>query len=84
MVLLVLAAFAGGIASALAGWAEATGDFSLRKFLKSIIAAAIAAVGFAVLYPAGPVPLAAILSAFLAGAGADVLSNRVEGIVAKR
>ena len=84
MLILALAVFLGGIVSALAGWADSSDSFNVRKFLKSGIAALIAGGVWAV--GQGDVtatpPMAVV--AFLTGAGADVLSNRIMGTLAKR
>ena len=72
-------AFLGGVVSSLIGWIGTTEPFVPRKFLSSVIRGLIAGVVFAIGYQfqqAG-VTIMDILVAFIAGAGADSLGNRI-------
>ena len=75
-----LAAGGGGIVAALAGWADNGGAFEPRQFLSSVIRALVAGGAFAIGYHFnGTVGVSDIIVAFIAGAGVDVLGNRVAG-----
>lgn len=84
MFTLIALAFAGGIVSALAGWANSAEPFNSRKFLKSGIAALIAGGAWALSMADTAVTARMMVLAFLAGAGVDVLSNRALSVLAKR
>jgi len=77
---IALAAFVGGVVAALLGWLESGEAFDLRKFggsvVRSLIAGVVLALGSGL---AGPVDMAALLYAFLGGAGVDVIGNRLAG-----
>jgi hypothetical protein len=75
---LALAAFAGGVVSALLGWLESGESFNRRKFGGSAVRALIAAAVFAVGYDmGGSVGALDLLYAFMGGAGVDVIGNRI-------
>lgn len=74
------AALGGGLTAALLGWLESKEAFSARKFCSSAVRALLAAVLFALTYQfAGEPSTVDFFYAFLAGAGVDVLGNRVSG-----
>uniref|UniRef100_A0A6M3K3A2 Uncharacterized protein n=1 Tax=viral metagenome TaxID=1070528 RepID=A0A6M3K3A2_9ZZZZ len=76
------AAFGGGIASAIMGWLDSGEVFIARKFTASIIRALVAGGVFAVGYTLiGGVTVMDIIIAFVAGAGVDVLGNRIAGSI---
>lgn len=80
VVWIALAAFLGGIMSATFGWLDSHEPFSAKKFGRSVGAALIAAVVFAVGYNlVGSIGARDLFIALLGGAGVDVLSNRVLG-----
>ncbi|MFW6125474.1 MAG: hypothetical protein ACOC58_00050 [Chloroflexota bacterium] len=82
ILLVALAAFGGGVVSAALGWLESGEPFEARKFASSALRAFLAGAGFAAAYTfAGPVAMLDILTAFLAGAGVDVLGNRLAGSI---
>ena len=77
-----LAAFGGGIASAVMGWLDSGEVFEGRKFSSSVIRALVAGGVFAIGYTlVGGVTILDIFIAFVAGAGVDVLGNRVAGSI---
>ena len=77
-----LAACAGGIFSAILGWLESGVTFNGRKFAASALRALTAGIVFAVGYTiAGNVTIMDIAIAFVAGAGFDVLGNRLAGSI---
>lgn len=77
-----LSAFGGGIAAAIMGWLDSGEQFVTRKFTSSLIRALVAGVVFAVGYTIiGGVTIMDIIIAFCAGAGVDVLGNRVAGSI---
>jgi hypothetical protein len=80
---LVVAAFIGGIVAALLGWLDSGETFAPRKFLSSILRALVAAAVFAVGYTITPVlaGILGVITAFLAGAGVDVIGNRLAGSI---
>lgn len=75
------AAFIGGLVDGALGWLGKGTPFSGRKFVPNILRALTAGGGIALAYPflesMGLWP--AILAAFLAGAGVDVLGHRIAG-----
>lgn len=77
-----VAAFLGGIASGTLGYLDSGEAFQLRKFMASVVRALIAAVIFAISYTYNnhvtPIDFGI---AFIAGAGVDVLGNRVSGAI---
>jgi len=77
-----LAAFGGGIASAIMGWLDSGEYFEGRVFMASVLRALFAGGVFAVGYTlVGGVTVMDIIIAFCAGAGVDVLGNRVAGSI---
>lgn len=80
---LAIAAFLGGILAALLGWLDSGEAFAPRKFTSSAIRALLAAAVFAIGYIATPVlaGLLGVIAAFLAGAGVDVIGNRLAGSI---
>jgi hypothetical protein len=70
----------GGVVVALLGWLESSEPFNIRKFggsvIRALIAGAIFAAGYEMSDPAGWRDL---FYAFLAGAGVDVIGNRIAG-----
>ena len=82
---IALAAFVGGILAAIAGWLETQEPFNPRKFGSSSVRALLAAVGVAIAYSyANDLSALDIAMALLAGAGVDVLGNRVAGAITAR
>ncbi|KTB47837.1 hypothetical protein DEALK_06820 [Dehalogenimonas alkenigignens] len=77
---IALAALLGGAVAAALGWLESKEAFDLRKFGSSIFRSLIAGMVLALSSSlAGPVDVAALLYAFLGGAGVDVIGNRLSG-----
>ena len=78
-----LSAFGGGIASAIMGWMDSGEIFIGRKFASSVIRALIAGGVFAVGYQlaGSSISIMDIVIAFVAGAGVDVLGNRIAGSI---
>lgn len=86
VLIIASAAFAGAIIAALAGYLDSQASFNVRKFLSSALRAVLAAVGYAVVYhySASGLTTLDVATAFLGGAGVDVLGNRMTGyLVAK-
>lgn len=80
-----LAAFLGGVVTALLGWTESNQPFDAKKFMSSVIRALIAGVGIAAAFDyGGSIGPLSYFIAFLAGAGVDVGGNRVAGAIAAR
>ena len=77
-----LAAFGGGIVSALLGWLESGESFIARKFASSVLRSLVAGAAFAITYAVvGEPDMMSIIVAFMAGAGVDVLGNRLAGSI---
>jgi hypothetical protein len=75
---IALAALAGGLAAAFAGWLESHEPFNWRKFASSALRALVAGAVFAAGYElSGMVGILDLFYAFLGGAGVDVLGNRI-------
>ena len=82
MIFVALAAFGGGLLSALLGWLDSKEPFDGRKFSKSVGVALLTALGFAVGYSfADGVGTKDIFLAVLGGASADSLTNRLVGAI---
>lgn len=85
VVLIAVAAFLGGIIAALIGWLETQAPFNPRKFAASVTRALVAAIGIAVAYTyVNSLSALDIAMAVLAGAGVDVLGNRIAGAITAR
>lgn len=85
IILIALAAFCGGILSALLGWLDSAEPFNGRKFSKSVLFALFAGFFFAVGYSfTDSIGVKDILLAVLAGAGVDGLSNRIIGAISEK
>ena len=80
-----LAAFVGGITTALLGWSEASAPWNWKKFSSSIIRSLVGAVAIAAAmdYSGATAPIIYLL-AFLSGAGVEVGGNRIAGAITKR
>lgn len=77
LVYIALAAFAGGMLSAILGWIDSSEPFNVRKFGRSLIFALLSGVAFGVGYNfVGQVGVRDLFLALLSGAGVDVLSHR--------
>ncbi len=75
-------AFFGGICSAILGWLDSGEAFIGRKFASSVLRSLVAGIVFAIGYTlTGKVTIMDIVIAFVAGAGVDVLGNRIAGAV---
>jgi len=82
---IALLACAGGIVSALLGWLDSGEPFVPRKFMASVVRALIAGVVFAVGYTlVDGISNLDLFTAFLGGAGIDVLGNRISGSIIAR
>lgn len=85
LIMLVLA-IAGAIVSAIAGWADAGGDFDIRKFYPSVlrgVAAAISVLLLTVSGITGEITMFHYIGAFGIGMGLDAGWNRIAGAVDK-
>ena len=81
---LAVAAVIGAILAALLGWAESAESFNAKKLLSSVIRAIVAGILITVGYQYAPsITTWDYLWSFLAGAGIDVLGNRVAGTILK-
>jgi hypothetical protein len=83
IVYVALAAFGGGVITALLGWLGSGEAFAFRKLLPSIIRAMLAGGVIAVSYPlvAAANIWALLIGAFLAGAGVDVTLHRLAATI---
>jgi TctA family transporter len=82
IVLVFLAAFVGGIVTALMGWVSTTEPFIARKFVTSLIKALIGAAVIAVAFDyTGTQGILMLLTAFLAGAGVDAGIKRLTNTI---
>jgi len=80
---LALSALAGGLVAALLGWRKSGEVWEPLKFLGSVLRSLGAAVTVAIGYTVSPdiAGSLGIMAAFLAGAGVDVLGNRLAGSI---
>jgi hypothetical protein len=77
LVFVALAAFIGGMVSAILGWIDSGEAFNVRKFGRSAIFALLSGIAFGVGYNfIGEVGIKDLFLAVLSGAGVDVLSHR--------
>ena len=83
MLIVAIAAFLGGIAASIMGWLDSGEDFQARKFFSSLIRALIAGALFALTYQltGDNVSFVDAIIAFVAGAGIDVMGNRIAGSI---
>ena len=76
MIFIALAAFGGGLLSAIMGWLDSGEPFNLKKFGKSVIVSVLAGIGVAIFSQNAEPSMKNILEAVIVGAGSDVLANR--------
>lgn len=80
LVWIALSAFGGGILSGVFGWLDSHEAFVASKFMRTVGAALIAAIVFAVAYQfSDGIDVRDVFLAILGGAGVDVLANRALG-----
>lgn len=85
IILIALAAFVGGLATALLGWTERATPWDWKKFTTSMIRSFVGAIVIAAAMDySGVVTPILYLFAFLSGAGIEVGGNRVAGALKKR
>ncbi len=85
IILIALAAFAGGLATSVLGWTEQGTPWDWKKFSRSAIRSFVGAIVIAVATGlSGPVTPILYLLAFLAGGGVEVGGNRVAGALKKK
>ena len=85
VVLIGLAALAGGIIISLLGWTETQEPFNGRKFSSSVIRSVIGGAVIAASFNyAGEITPIAYLLAFLGGAGFDAGGKRIAGAIFAR
>jgi len=81
---IALAASGGTLFAALLGWLDSPAEekFSGKKFFSSVLRAVVAGGAFAIAYPlVGVMSWVVLLGAFTAGAGVDVIGNRLAGTI---
>ncbi len=83
MIPIIIASFLGALGAGSLGWFESNEPFSFRKFFPTIWRALFASMIFALSYQ-GEVGTVDLISAFLAGAGVDVIGKRIQAGVNKR
>ncbi len=78
--ILILLTVTGAIAVAILGWCESGEPFDIKKFLPSMVRAALAGLVSAFAFQGIENPDTWLyLTAFLIGAGIDVFGNRLSG-----
>jgi len=83
--IVIAAAFLGALGSGMAGWWDSHEPFDGRKFMGSVWSALFAAMLFALGYDkVNDLGVANFITAFLGGAGVDVIGNRVQGGINNR
>jgi len=81
-ILLIVLAVVGALVAAILGWLGSGEPFASRKFFSSILRAVFAGVMAGISYQyVGTVTAMVLAGAFLAGAGIDVLGNRLAGAI---
>lgn len=83
ILIVALSSFGGGIAAAIMGWLDSGEYFEGRVFMSSVIRALVAGGAFAITYQlaGASITILDVIIAFVAGAGVDVLGNRVAGAI---
>ena len=80
-----VAAFVGGIISAVLGWLNSGEVFNARKFTASVITALVAGIVFAIGYGySNGLSAMDVAIAFVGGAGVDAMRDRAAGYIANR
>ena len=83
--IVIAASFLGALGAGCAGWFASQEDFSLRKFMGTIWRAIFAAMLFSLGFDKGSdVTMISIISAFLGGAGVDVIGKRTQSAIESR
>ena len=82
LIWIILAAFLGGMATALIGWSQQGGPWDSKKFTGSVAGAVIGAVvaALTIEYESATTPLV-YLTAFLIGVGVEGGGNRIIGAI---
>lgn len=84
MIILIALSIAGGVTSAVLGWMDSGEPFDARKFgaslIRTILGSAVAALA---LQGINSVDVFVYLTAFLTGAGLDVLGKRAQAALTK-
>ena len=85
LIYIALAAFIGGIATALLGWTEKGTPWDGRKFVSSLIRSLVGGIAIAAAmdYSGATAPVIYLL-AFLSGAGVETGTKRFAGAIASR
>lgn len=82
LIMLVVAAVAGGVINAILGWADAQEPFNARKFFATVVRAAVGAATSAWAFQGiVNVDVWIYLQAFGMGAGIDVLGQRLQKVL---
>ncbi len=84
LLLLLIATISGALTSAGLGWADAGGNFDIKKFGPSIVRAIVAALAvFVATYAGGieAVDIFVYIGAFLIGMAIDAGGNRLSGAI---
>ena len=85
IIVIALAAFVGGLATALLGWTEQATPWDWKKITNSAIRSFVGAIAVAAVMDfSGPITPILYLFAFLSGAGIEVGGNRVAGVIRKK
>lgn len=85
IILVALAALAGGLATAVLGWTERATPWDWKKFASSAIRSFVGAIAIAAVVDfSGPVTPILYLFAFLSGAGVETGGNRVAGALKRK
>lgn len=80
-----LAAAGGAILAGILGFLESGEDWSVKKYIPTILRAGLAAIAGAIVTPVvGELTWVVIISAILAGAGIDVTLHRISGTIANK
>ncbi|MDD5700627.1 MAG: hypothetical protein PHU23_01140 [Dehalococcoidales bacterium] len=78
-IIVILAAFLGSLGSGFFGWVKSKEQFVLRKFMASVWSAVLSGMIFALAYEkTSEISVFNFVTAFLGGAGVDVLTNRAQ------
>jgi hypothetical protein len=86
LLLVAIAALTGAVTSAVLGWLDSGENFIARKFASSMIRAIFSGILFVIAFTPLPNPdlwsfIIELGTAFLGGAGIDVLGHRIAGAV---
>ena len=80
---LAVSAIGGAVVAGVLGWFKAGTPLSARKIMPTVLRSLVAGVGFAALqnFTGTAISVTALATAFISGAGIDVIGHRLAGTI---